>query len=80
MRYAVYTAAVLLAILHQDFWWWDDTTLVFGFMPIGLFYHMLYSIACSILWACAVVFAWPTTVEEEVHEHLQETAPEGVSQ
>ena len=35
---------VVLAILHQDFWNWDNKNLVFGFMPVGLAYHALYSL------------------------------------
>ena len=29
----------VIAILHYDFWFWDDRTLVFGFVPIGLFFQ-----------------------------------------
>ena len=51
--------AILLAILHHDFWLWTDKTLVFGFIPSGLFYHALYSVACACLWFAAITFAWP---------------------
>lgn len=64
MRKVIWTAAIILAILHQDVWYWNDRTLLFGFLPVGLAYHMLFSIAASCLWAAAVVFAWPTEVEE----------------
>ena len=57
-------AVVVLAILHQDFWFWDDRTLVLGFLPIGLAYHALYSIAAATLWAAAVRLAWPTRIEQ----------------
>lgn len=67
----IWGAAILLAILHQDLWYWNDATLLFGFMPIGLAYHMGYSISAAILWSFAVVYAWPTTVEDEVKEHLE---------
>lgn len=73
MRYAIYGAAILLAVLHQDFWYWDDPTLVWGgIIPIGLAYHMMFSVLASLIWALAVVFAWPTDVEEEVKEALEE--------
>lgn len=71
MRYVIYGGAILLAILHQDFWWWDDTTLV-GFMPIGLFYHALFSIAAAAIWALAVMFAWPSHIEEFAEEVKKE--------
>ena len=55
---------VLLAILHQDAWNWDSAHLVFGFMPIGLAYHALYSIVAAAFWALVVKFAWPYYLEE----------------
>ena len=55
---------VLLVILHYDFWFWGDRTLVFGFMPIGLFYQALISIAAAVAWWIVVRFAWPIHVEE----------------
>lgn len=50
---------VLLLILHQDNWFWTDDTLVFGFMPIGLFWHACISIGACLTWALATVIAWP---------------------
>ncbi len=59
----VYLAILLLAVLHQDFWLWDDPTLVFGVLPAGLAYHVLYSIAAAAVWALAVRYAWPSEIE-----------------
>lgn len=65
MRTAVIvTVFIILAVLHQDTWNWDNANLVFGFIPVGLAYHALYSIAAAIFWACVVKFAWPTRLEE----------------
>ncbi|MCA8997855.1 MAG: DUF3311 domain-containing protein [Planctomycetaceae bacterium] len=50
---------LLLLILHQDNWFWTDDTLVFGFMPIGLFWHACISIGATLTWALATVIAWP---------------------
>lgn len=55
---------ILLAILHQDSWNWDNANLVFGFIPVGLAYHALYSIVAAIFWALVVKFAWPYYLEE----------------
>jgi len=55
--------AIVLFVLHQDFWFWSDATLVFGFLPVGLAYHAVYSILAGLLWALAVKFAWPMRVE-----------------
>ena len=63
-RRLVVVLAILLGILHQDFWNWDSSTLVFGFMPIGLFYHACYSLAAVCLWILAIKIAWPSHIEE----------------
>ncbi|MGK0304230.1 MAG: hypothetical protein ACI89X_005138 [Planctomycetota bacterium] len=54
----------LLAILHYDFWNWGDRSLMFGFMPSGLFYQAMISIGAAVAWAMVVKFAWPTHIEE----------------
>lgn len=70
-KHLIWILVALLAILHQDFWWWDDgRPLVLGFVPIGLFYHALFSVAASCLWAAAVCWAWPRELEawaDEAH-------------
>ncbi|MBI3474064.1 MAG: hypothetical protein HY013_22130 [Candidatus Solibacter usitatus] len=60
-------ATLLLYLLHQDFWFWRSARpLVFGFLPVGLFYHACYSLAASgWLWAL-VKLAWPSHLEDEV--------------
>ncbi|MDE0858736.1 MAG: hypothetical protein OSA93_01140 [Akkermansiaceae bacterium] len=55
---------LLLAVLHQDVWNWDNPALVWGFIPIGLFYHACYSLVAAGFWALVVKFAWPTKLEE----------------
>ena len=55
---------VLLLILHQDNWFWTDDTMVFGFMPIGLFWHVCISIGATLTWALATVIAWPVHEDE----------------
>jgi hypothetical protein len=50
---------LLLLILHQDNWFWTDSTLVFGFMPIGLAWHAGLSIAATATWLLATKIAWP---------------------
>lgn len=65
MKYIVWGTIVLLAIVHQDFWFWDDDTLVFGFMPIGLFWHAGISLAASATWFMATKHCWPTLIDDE---------------
>jgi hypothetical protein len=56
---------IALYILHQDFWFWRAATpIVFGFLPIGLFYHVCYTIVVSLLMWLLVKYAWPSHLEE----------------
>lgn len=70
MNRFIFGLILLLAILHQDWWWWNTyEPLVLGFVPIGLAYHALVSIAAAVLWAMAVKYCWPSDVDE-VEEFL----------
>jgi hypothetical protein len=62
-RLIVLVAFVVLFIVHQDQWFWTDDRLWFGFMPTGLLYHALYSVAAAVLWWLAAKFAWPDELE-----------------
>ena len=59
---------VILFVLHQDFWNWGNTTLVFGFLPIGLAYHAGYSIVAALFWFLVSKFAWPHAIEKWADE------------
>ncbi len=58
----------LMFVLHHDFWFWGDTSLVLGFLPVGLAYHAGFSLAAAMLWLSAVKFAWPTDLERWADE------------
>jgi hypothetical protein len=61
--------AAALYALHQDFWFWREARpLVFGFMPIGLFYHAAYTLAVSVLMAMLVRRHWPAHLERAADE------------
>jgi uncharacterized protein DUF3311 len=65
---AALMAAALYA-LHQDFWFWREARpLVFGFMPIGLFYHAAYTLAVSALMGMLVRRHWPAHLEHAADE------------
>ncbi|MGA7393976.1 MAG: DUF3311 domain-containing protein [Terrimicrobiaceae bacterium] len=52
-------------LLHQDFWNWTRVEpLLFGFLPVGLWYHAAYSLLASVLMWLLVKFAWPKSLEE----------------
>jgi hypothetical protein len=70
MRPLLILAVVSLYALHQDFWFWSQARpLAFGFLPVGLTYHALYSIAAALLMALLVRVAWPKQLEE--HELMR---------
>jgi len=51
-------------LLHQDFWFWRAAKpLVFGFLPVGLFYHACYSVAAAAVMWLLVKYAWPSHLE-----------------
>jgi hypothetical protein len=62
-------SVVLYYFLHQDVWFWRTARpLVFGFIPIGLFYHACYSVGAALLMWLLVKYAWPTELETEAEE------------
>ena len=71
-RVLMWIVFIVLCVLHHDWWYWNDRTLVFGFLPIGLGYQMLISLAASALWAWAAFFAWPPELAEV---HVDPNAP-----
>ena len=70
-RVLVWGLVVFLGVVHYDFWFWADRSLVFGFLPVGLFYHALISLAAGVAWALVVLFAWPSRIEEWAGEQDQ---------
>lgn len=61
--------ALLIAtvyVLHQDFWNWERIEpLVLGFLPVGLAYHVGYSLLASVTMAVLVRHCWPAQLGEE---------------
>lgn len=64
MKYVICGLILLLLIIHQDFWLWDDSRLIFGIIPIGLFYHACISVAASLTWLLATIYAWPENLDQ----------------
>jgi hypothetical protein len=59
-------AVAAFYVLHQDSWLWREARpLVFGFLPIGLFYHACYSAGAALLMALLVRHAWPSHLEQD---------------
>jgi Protein of unknown function (DUF3311) len=70
MKTSVLTLCVIaLYLLHQDLWFWrTPNPMIFGFIPIGLFYHVCYTLAASVLMWMLVQLAWPSHLEEAVED------------
>jgi hypothetical protein len=67
---------IALIVLHQDNWFWNSDTLVFGMLPITLFYHLCISIAASAVWFLATKIAWPVETIEQVKAVAGDDQPE----
>ncbi len=65
MRYFVGLLLIVLVILHQDYWQWNDTSVVFGFLPWTLVYHIGLSLAAAAVWYLAVTCCWPQWQDEQ---------------
>ena len=51
-------------MLHQDPWFWTRAhPIVFGILPIGLFYHAAYTAALPLALLVIVRLLWPTALE-----------------
>ncbi len=54
-----------LYVLHQDVWFWlEARPLVFGFLPVGLFYHAAYTLVISLTMLYLVRRHWPAHLED----------------
>jgi len=65
MKLLLALLVLVVVVLHQDFWWWNDKTLLLGWIPVGLAWHVGYSLLAAATMALLVRFAWPAHLEEE---------------
>ncbi|MBI4600510.1 MAG: hypothetical protein HY721_00980 [Planctomycetes bacterium] len=69
MRRMLFTAALALYALHQDFWLWGSARpLLLGFLPPGLAYHAAYTLVASALLGLLVRHAWPAELPRGLSE------------
>ena len=63
-RLLLFVAVAGLYALHQDVWFWREARpIVFGILPVGLFYHAAYTVITAVtLWAL-VGLIWPRHLE-----------------
>ena len=70
--FVVVGVVALTLLLHQDAWNWTNpalvmsliTGLVFGLLPVGLAYHVGYSVLASLVMAYLVRVAWPKGLDD----------------
>jgi hypothetical protein len=62
-RWPLYAALFVLYLLHNDIWLWNDATLVLG-LPVGLVYHVGFSLATGAVLTLLVLKAWPDHLDE----------------
>lgn len=70
-KWLLYSALFALYLLHNDLWLWNDASLISG-IPIGLLYHITFCIAASFLFILIIKNIWPTHLEVETKEEMQQ--------
>ena len=65
----VYLLILIMLFLHFDFWNWDKIhPIVLGWMPIGLFYHVVYCFVFVGILALLNRWCWPEPPEDLLRE------------
>jgi hypothetical protein len=67
MKRAYLTILIVgLYVLHQDIWFWRTARpLLFGFLPVGIWYHICFTLAVSLVMWLLIKQAWPAHLEKE---------------
>jgi hypothetical protein len=56
---------IVFYLLRHDIWNWDKIgPLLFGWMPVALWYHLVYVIISAGVIYIFMKFCWPDTPEE----------------
>lgn len=77
VRWLLVVAVAIFYLLHHDTWFWDAARpLVFGFLPIGLFYHAVYSVAVAVLMWLLITYAWPRELEQTIDADHTSSSPD----
>ena len=65
MRWLLVLVVLFVLVLRHDYWWWDDARpLLFGFLPVGLWWQTLVTLLAAAMMWMLVKFAWPAHLEE----------------
>ena len=69
-------AVLIVLVLRHDYWNWDTPyPLLFGFLPVGLWWQGLVSLLAAGLMALIVRLAWPQELEDEALAAAPPTTP-----
>jgi hypothetical protein len=61
---------VLVVILRNDIWNWNTPyPLLFGFLPVGLWWQGMVSILAAVMMWLMVRLAWPHELEDLAERH-----------
>ncbi len=63
----LFAVICLAVVLHLNYWLWGNDRLVLG-LPINLFYHVLLTLALSVVMMALVRRCWPSFLEDEDRE------------
>ncbi|MCC7157163.1 MAG: DUF3311 domain-containing protein [Bryobacterales bacterium] len=75
MRWFLILLVLAVYLLHQDIWLWRDVRpLVFGFLPVGLAYHIGYMFLVSGLMWILVRCAWSEDEPDGAERHAEDRA------
>lgn len=67
---ALAVAAVL--VLRHDYWQWTTPRpLLFGLLPVGLWWQALVSVLACLVMGLLVRWAWPVQLEEETLDEAE---------
>ena len=57
---------LVVLFLRHDYWNWDTPGyLLFGFLPVGLWWQALVTILASFMMWLMVTLAWPSHLDEK---------------
>jgi hypothetical protein len=60
-----FVLVLVVYLLHQDVWFWDRARpVIFGILPIGLFYHVVYTAGLSVMLWWLVRTFWPAHLDD----------------
>jgi hypothetical protein len=69
VKWMLLAAFLFVLALRHDFWNWDTPGyLLFGFVPVGLWWQAMVSICASLFMWLMVTFAWPGQLEVDAIE------------